>query len=310
MEFRESAYFHSNGKVLLTGEYLVLYGAKALAMPVATGQSLIHEHRNTGYYLQWTTLYRNAPVLELNFDENLNVQSCYPSDFDTSFLINLLQAAKKLNPLAWKQLQESSLLANIEFSHNWGLGSSSSLISNIAWLFDINPYTLHFLVSKGSGYDIACARSKQAILYQLTDNRPIVHEVSYQPAFRDELYFIYLGKKQDSAAEVSRFLKSKTVASQDILTVGELTDAFLQAANGTGLSKVIREHEKLLSSYLGIKPIKEQYFSNFEGEIKSLGAWGGDLALVYWTQGEERLRNYFSNKNLYELTPFNELISC
>ncbi len=32
--------FYSNGKLLLTGEYLVLDGAKALALPTKMGQNL------------------------------------------------------------------------------------------------------------------------------------------------------------------------------------------------------------------------------------------------------------------------------
>ena len=32
--------FYSNGKLLLTGEYLVIDGAKALAIPTQKGQSL------------------------------------------------------------------------------------------------------------------------------------------------------------------------------------------------------------------------------------------------------------------------------
>jgi hypothetical protein len=33
--------FYSNGKLLITGEYLVLDGAKAFALPTKFGQSLI-----------------------------------------------------------------------------------------------------------------------------------------------------------------------------------------------------------------------------------------------------------------------------
>ena len=35
--------FYSNGKLLITGEYVVLDGAKALALPTKFGQSLIIE---------------------------------------------------------------------------------------------------------------------------------------------------------------------------------------------------------------------------------------------------------------------------
>ena len=37
--------FYANGKLLLTGEYLVLDGAQALALPTKHGQGLIIEER-------------------------------------------------------------------------------------------------------------------------------------------------------------------------------------------------------------------------------------------------------------------------
>ena len=38
--------FYSNGKLLITGEYLVLDGAKAFALPTKKGQNLIIEEGN------------------------------------------------------------------------------------------------------------------------------------------------------------------------------------------------------------------------------------------------------------------------
>ena len=46
--------FYSKGKLLLTGEYLVLDGAKALALPTKKGQSLLVEKNNSGL-LSWTS---------------------------------------------------------------------------------------------------------------------------------------------------------------------------------------------------------------------------------------------------------------
>ena len=50
--------FNSNGKLLLTGEYLVLDGAKALAVPTIFGQSLSLE------------LIDEAKIIWSSFDEN------------------------------------------------------------------------------------------------------------------------------------------------------------------------------------------------------------------------------------------------
>ena len=46
--------FYSNGKLLITGEYLVLDGAKALALPTKFGQNLVVEKSNT-HQIKWTS---------------------------------------------------------------------------------------------------------------------------------------------------------------------------------------------------------------------------------------------------------------
>ena len=43
---------------------------------------------------------------------------------------------------------------------------------------------------------------------------------------------------------------------------------------------VIQEHESLISTLLGVPPIKNILFSDLPGEVKSLGAWGGDFCML------------------------------
>jgi len=84
--------FYSHGKLLLTGEYLVLDGAQALAIPTQKGQWLFIEETNAeGIHWQ-------------SFDENGN---CW---FETNFLITekefTLADDTDNDPIA-KQRQES-----------------------------------------------------------------------------------------------------------------------------------------------------------------------------------------------------------
>jgi hypothetical protein len=50
--------FYSNGKLLITGEYLVLDGAKAFALPTKFGQSLIEEGSDKA--IQWLAMIMMA----------------------------------------------------------------------------------------------------------------------------------------------------------------------------------------------------------------------------------------------------------
>jgi hypothetical protein len=53
------------------------------------------------------------------------------------------------------------------------------------------------------------------------------------------------------------------------------------------------------------KPIKQELFKDFRGEIKSLGAWGGDFILV---SGDKESPNYFKNLGFTTIIPFEEMI--
>ena len=54
--------------------------------------------------------------------------------------------------------------------------------------------------------------------------------------------------------------------------------------------------------------VKELYFSDFWGQIKSLGAWGGDLVLVTSNRGLEETAEYFKSKGFNSLLSYGDLI--
>ena len=56
------------------------------------------------------------------------------------------------------------------------------------------------------------------------------------------------------------------------------------------------------------KRIKEARFLDLEGEIKSLGAWGGDFAMMTWNDSKKKLIRYLEEKNIYTMFTFEELI--
>ena len=43
---------------------------------------------------------------------------------------------------------------------------------------------------------------------------------------------------------------------------------------------LVREHERVISESLKMQRVKDKFFSDYWGEVKSLGAWGGDFVLV------------------------------
>ena len=64
------------------------------------------------------------------------------------------------------------------------------------------------------------------------------------------------------------------------------------------------EHEELISQILRKEKVKNKYFLDYDGEIKSLGAWGGDFILA---AGPENSNDYFFDKGFKTVFNFNTI---
>ena len=98
--------FYSNGKLLLTGEYLVLDGAQSLAMPTKFGQDLIIEKIKEPQIVWASFTHEAACWFEAVFDlPKLRLSSCTFNSYKegsaemiAETLLDILQEAKRLNP--------------------------------------------------------------------------------------------------------------------------------------------------------------------------------------------------------------------
>lgn len=117
-----------------------------------------------------------------------------------------------------------------------------------------------------------------------------------------------MGKKQSSAASVDEYRKNVKANSNLIEEVSILSEVISKAKSLIDFDKALAEHEKIISSLLGIPRIKDNYFSDFSGEIKSLGAWGGDFVLATYDGDERDLRKYFQNKGNKTILRFDEMV--
>lgn len=312
--------FYSNGKLLLTGEYVVLDGATSLAVPTKFGQDLTIQPIKEPQII-WGSFTNTCECwFEATFDlPNLRLTSAtFNSDkegsaeFIAETLSDILQEAKKLNSNFLNSENGFIVKTNLTFPQNWGLGSSSTLINNIATWANVNPFTLLWNAFSGSGYDIACASNNSPILYQLKKNlsttlelKPIVSEVKFNPNFKDELFFVYLNQKQNSREGIAHYKQHREVAENLIPEINKLTQEFLKANASLNLNKIIFEHEQLISSIIKQTPVKKRLFPDYFGEIKSLGAWGGDFVLA---TGNDNTLSYFKQKGYDTIVPYKEMV--
>lgn len=305
--------YYSNGKLLLTGEYLVLDGAKSLAIPTKFGQDLridkIKESQliwgsftNTGEC--WFEAVFDLPKLRLvnctfNSDKEGN------AEFIAETLLDILREARNLNPQFLKEEHGFVVKTTLTFPRNWGLGSSSTLINSIASWAKIDAFKLLWNSFKGSGYDIACAQNDTPIFYQFQNNTPIIQQVDFNPVFKENLFFVHLNQKQDSKEAIVKFRESKRNIDKEIERISVISDAFLEAASILDFNEFIVEHEQIISSIIKLQPVKEKLFPDYFGAIKSLGAWGGDFVLA---TGNENTSGYFKNKGFETILSYSEMI--
>ena len=291
---------HSNGKLLITGEYLVLDGAISLALPCNYGQSLTFKSHNKNI-LNWISLDVNKEIwFEASFEaSSLKVRKT--SDYNiVKWVQKILKASSELSTS--KKKLKGTIINELEFPSNWGLGSSSTLLNNISNLYEIDPYDLHFSTTKGSGYDIACASCNYSLTYQIINDKPIVNPIDWNPDYKNEIIFIYLNKKQKSNLEIKRYNKLKK--NPDLVNqISNITKKIIKSKNITEFEKFIDQHELIISELMQTKTVKEKYFSNYNGSIKSLGAWGGDFILA-----TRNNKNYFLDKGFNTVFSFSELI--
>lgn len=195
----------------------------------------------------------------------------------------------------------------LEFPTNWGLGSSSTLLCCVAQCFSIDPMQLHFKVSNGSGYDVACGMTDSPITYQLNDGLAEVNQIQWKPPFSASLFFVYLNTKQQSSTEVDKYQDRK--ASIDLAEIVEeisvLSQTMITATSLDVFNKTIDKHEEIMSAVLGYPTVKELYFSDYKGAVKSLGAWGGDFILA---TGNAQDRVYFADKGFSVIHELESLI--
>lgn len=290
--------FYSNGKLLITGEYLILDGALSFAVPCVYGQTLKYLKHDKPT-LSWKSYDSNDSLWFESDFRNDSLEVIKTSDSETvKWIQKILKVASKIS----KKKLRGSISCFLDFPNNWGLGSSSTLLNNISQLFEIDPYKLHFSTTNGSGYDIACASNNTPITYQLVNKKPKFKTLNWSPNFKDDIFFVFLNKKQKSNLEIKRFNrlpKDPAVVNK----ISSITKKIIKSKTLDNFEKLINQHEEIMQNHIGIETIKNKYFSDYSGSIKSLGAWGGDFVMA--TRND---KSYFLKKGYKTIFSFKELI--
>lgn len=306
--------FHSNGKLLITGEYAVLDGALALAVPTRFGQTMEVNPREDARIV-WKSLDMENRVwfeTEFKINEIKNTGAGNLEELEneqdriSKKLFQILQQAHLLNPEIFSENHGFAITSKLEFPREWGLGSSSTLINNVAQFFRVDAYTLLKNTFGGSGYDIAVAQNDHPLTYEVTQTKRSVLSVDFNPDFIDQLFFVYLNRKQNSRDSIEHYKQQPQEFLQETITkIAALTQSFIYCQTIEEFKLLMTIHETLISKLINTPKIKSELFPDFPGAIKSLGGWGGDFILATGGQAEKA---YFKEKGYQTLLSYAEMV--
>ncbi|MDO7171980.1 GYDIA family GHMP kinase [Mariniflexile sp. AS56] len=299
--------YYSNGKLLLTGEYVVLDGALSLAVPTKFGQSLKIETLNE-QNLVWESFDTNGNCWFNNtfpLEISKMLKQVQHDDEISKRIIQILKAAKTLNPDFLNTKNGFRISTHLTFPRNWGLGTSSTLINNMSQWAHVNPFELLEQTFGGSGYDIACAQNNTPITYQLQKDKIAVNPIIFNPKFKDSIYFVYLNKKQNSRDGIATYQANKQHLEPIINDINILTTHIIECQNLNDFETLLDQHEQIISNITKQATVKSIFFNDFKGSIKSLGAWGGDFVLVTSTADPS---SYFKEKGFDTIIPYTDMV--
>ena len=295
----------SPGKLMLTSEYVAVDGALVLAIPTKLGQELFYtENEDQKSLIFWEAYHQNQLWLKATIDYK-NWKILETNDSKASeFILKTLKNVQNLSEIKLKNDTSYHVKTNLQFPSDFGLGSSSTLMNNLAEWANIDPFILNEISLGGSGYDVAVAKEKSAVLYSRFPER-VYETIDFQPNFKDELIFIHLNQKQDSREGISHY-KSKPTSTELINDYSKLTKKIVNSQNLEEFSELMTIHEQKLSDFLETPTVKEKYFQDCPSFVKSLGAWGGDFVLAS-KFGD--YQDYFKQRGFSKIFSWKDLIS-
>lgn len=311
-------HFFSHGKLLLTGEYAVLDGAAALALPTRMGQQMSVETfpladptEARQLFVRWESLdsegepWFSADFVGPGFDIAKTDDTAVAARLQGIFL-----AICRLNPQFLSTAPCLGITTRLDFPRLWGLGTSSTLLSNLSRWAAVDPYALLALTFGGSGYDLACATATGPIVYRRSGPTPQGSSVAFAPPFAPLLHFVYLGKKQDSREGIARYKAlSPETRAELVPALTEITERICSPTLDFDMfCGLLEDHEARVSAVLELPRAKTIHFPDFPGTVKSLGAWGGDFVLVAAKWEASELRRYFSEKGFDTVFPYETII--
>ena len=141
----------------------------------------------------------------------------------------------------------------------------------------------------------------------MIDNKvPKVYPLHFNFPHKEQIFFVHLNQKQNSKEGISLYKSVSRSKRKLVAEITEITENIIRTNSLSELCSLVDSHEQIISDFLKIPKVKDLYFSDFQGSIKSLGAWGGDFIMAI--SDKESITDYFENKGFCTIFSYDEMI--
>ncbi len=298
---------YAHGKLLITGEYAVLKGAEALAVPLRKGQHFTFR-KMRGSDLHWKCLRPDGKEWFKGVFSLLDFSAQEHTDAAVAAgITQILTGIARQNPDFLADWKGQAVECRLEFEPEWGLGSSATLVHALAEWGEADPWTLLEQTFGGSGYDLACAGADGPLLYQSTEEEIRITPYELEWPFRDQLLLVWSGRKENSRDSIRQHGEALAQwSAADTRAFTSLTDTIAGATDLDVFIGAMQEHNLRLSTLLNREPVP--HFPDFPGLIKPLGAWGGDFFLAASAMGGKEMKKWFAGKGMSTSFSWKDLV--
>lgn len=294
---------------MLCGEYAVIIGVEALAVPVSVGQWMhVWEFDSPGgeHRILWEAKDREGASW-LNESFALPLGDVGLEERDERKIIHQLLAMAPEN--TWKPGKSYRIETQLEFDRSSGLGSSSTMVSNFARFANLDAQAIQQQLFGGSGYDVAVAEVGKGLVFWKDGENNHWGPWTISPSLTHDWKVVFLGEKQNSRNSLSDVNARLQEIQNDEFMLHQLQQvagAVKMAQQVSMVEAGLEMWQALLSMGLGLQtPYQHFGFQPVKGGLcKWLGAWGGDMLLVNDTFAASQVGPLAK----YQTTPWNQLI--
>lgn len=292
----------------MSGEYAVLDGASAFAVPTKMGQKMTVK-TSRGSDLVWECFDNDGKSWFKSHISLYDFSAIDTTDQDVSDKIQkILKNAVRQNSEFLSKWNGFKVETFLDFPRDWGLGSSSTLYQLVSEWADVNALLLYFKVENGSGYDVACSGAGTPILYYSNEDEVSYTPVEFNPSFGKDLYFVHLNQKKDTSIGIKEYLKAVKSKKAFVKAATDISLAMTEAKDLKTFAGLMDKHEDLVAKHTGFEKVKDKLFADYDGSVKSLGAWGGDFVLATSLKSEADTKAYFAGKGYNTVLSYAEMI--